>query len=207
MEDNKPSSLYEFQRTKCLMTQTVYKQAYGVESNSEACNVLVYDDFACIDQYADGLYGTNFNNMSITNRDLEVVETYLWDNYVKWEYQISEDASITDLHERAKLILERLDLDCSLDEVDLKRCNENTKGEIQYLLNQFDKHEENFNAKKEPEITYVAVMDYRTAEVKTYRLADVKDGDEIEEWLKRQGTFHDDCHFMSSPKPIEIEHL
>jgi len=102
-------SLKEFKSSVVVKTVKQFEELFSVnvidECHEGVTEVLVYADHYYIFVLPNGEYYTEFDRQSHVHPVLARVEEVLWDEYVKFDLNISYDEMEEELHDRARQIL------------------------------------------------------------------------------------------------------
>lgn len=116
-----------------------WKDESGIEVSNDVEALVVFSGYYHIEQLSNCMYHLVIGNQWYASPNLILLANILWDDFVKHEYDISEDDLQEDLHERARSIIHSLDLNCSLDEIPLDRFSPSLMEIRDHLMEQFDK--------------------------------------------------------------------
>jgi hypothetical protein len=131
-------NISDFRASRVKMTRQAYATIYGNDEELTYSSLFVYADGLAIWTADANQYYLIVERSDYLSADLGRLEEILWDDFGKWEFDISIDDLEEDLHERARDLVAELGLTCSLDEVDRDNVSSEYLNQIEYILRQFD---------------------------------------------------------------------
>lgn len=155
--NKKIKSIDHFKRLAVEMSPFQYCSLYLTpeerEDNfSEEVAKVIDHDGMYIDMYIDGTYRATIGNGEWVGKTLGEVQTYLWNEFAKFEYGLSEEERESDLHDQAREFMRSTKfIPCSLDEFIIEYGNAMSKEEMEmaeYITKQFQNHEDNITPKE-----------------------------------------------------------